>query len=217
MLVTNGGEKTAIYFMPLGRRVRTRDNGMKIKMMRTGNLGCNKRLMLILCVMLICGGCGYRVRGSVGKLPEGIQSLGIPTFRNLTGQYRIEQIISSAVLKEFSLRTKVPVNSNSTGVDSVLMGDIVHISSTPVTFGTQKVGSQTYGATFMISVQISAKLVRLKDSTILWQNDSFLFREPYVLNANVRDFFSEENPALERLAQHFAASLASIVLNRSTP
>ena len=127
-------------------------------------------------------------------MPEGIQSLGIPTFQNLTSQYRIEQIISSAVLKEFSLRTKIPVNSSSAGVDSVLLGEIVNISSTPVTFGTQTVGSQTYGATFMISVQISAKLVRLKDSAVLWQNDNFLYREPYILNANVSDFFSEENP-----------------------
>jgi hypothetical protein len=184
------------------------------------NIGIKRRVygsMLLLSIVLTCGGCGYRVRGSVGKLPDGIQSIGIPTFRNLTGQYRVEQIITSAVLKEFSLRTKVPVNSSSTGVDSVLVGDIVKLSATPVTFGTQKVDSQTYGATFMISVQISAKLVRLKDSSILWQNDGFLFREPYVLNANVRDFFSEENPALERLAQHFAASLASIVLSRSTP
>lgn len=147
-------------------------------------------------------------------MPNGIESLGIPTFRNLTGQYRIEQIISSAVLKEFSLRTKIPVNSSGTGVDSVLLGDIVSINSTPVTFGTQKVGSRTYGSTFMISVQISAKLVRLKDSVVLWQNDSFLYREPYVLNANVRDFFSEENPALERLALHFAESLASTLLER---
>jgi len=150
-------------------------------------------------------------------MPKGIESLGIPTFRNLTSQYRIEQIISSAVLKEFSLRTNIPVNSSGTGVDSVLMGEIVSLTSTPVTFGTQKVESQTYGSTFMISVQISAKLVRLKDSAVLWQNDSFLYREPYVLNPNVRDFFSEENPALERLALHFAASLASSILERSAP
>jgi hypothetical protein len=173
--------------------------------------------ILLFGLILSCCSCGYRVQSASAKMPGGIQSLGVPTFRNLTGQYRIEQIISSAVLKEFSLRTKVPVNSSSSGVDSVLMGEITSISSTPVTFGTQKVGSQTYGATFMISVQISAKLLRLKDSAVLWQNDSFLYREPYVLNANVRDFFSEENPALDRLARDFASSLASTVLNGSKP
>jgi hypothetical protein len=190
---------------------------MSIKTKKSCYFSQTIRLSLLLCAILFCGACGYRVRGSVGKMPDGIESLGIPTFRNLTGQYRIEQIISSAVLKEFSLRTKVPVNSKNSGVDSVLMGEIISISSTPVTFGTQKVGSRTYGATFMISVKISAKLMRLKDSAVLWQNDGFLYREPYVLNANVRDFFSEENPALERLARDFAASLASTVLIGSRP
>lgn len=195
----------------------TRDYRMSVNKDKTVCFGRTKEISLLLCAILICGACGYKVRGSAGKMPDGIESLGIPTFRNLTGQYRIEQIISSHVLKEFSLRTRVPVNSKSTGVDSVLMGDIVSIRSTPVTFGTQKIGSQTYGATFMISVEISAKLVRLKDSAVLWQNDGFVYREPYVMNANVRDFFSEENPALERLARDFAASLASAVLNGSKP
>lgn len=195
----------------------TRDYRMSVNKDKTVCFGRTIEISLLLCAILICGACGYKVRGSAGKMPDGIESLGIPTFRNLTSQYRIEQIISSHVLKEFSLRTRVPVNSKSTGVDSVLMGDIVSIRSTPVTFGTQKIGSQTYGATFMISVQISAKLVRLKDSAVLWQNDGFVYREPYVMNANVRDFFSEENPALERLARDFAASLASAVLNGSKP
>ena len=184
---------------------------------KTGKPGYSslvKKWLLLLSILLMCNSCGYRVRGSGGKMPNGIESLGIPTFRNLTSQYRIEQIITSAVLKEFSLRTRIPVNSSSAGVDSVLMGEIVSINSTPVAFGTQKVDSRTYGTTFMISVKISAKLVRLKDSAVLWQNDNFLFRESYVLNENVRDFFSEENPALERLALHFAASLAGTVLER---
>ena len=59
--------------------------------------------------------------------------------------------------------------------------------------------------------------MRLRDSILLWRNDDFVYGETYVLNSNVRDFFSEENPALERLARNFAASLASSILNRAKP
>ncbi len=177
----------------------------------------NAGLILLFGVSLISGACGYRVRSSVGRLPDGIRSLGIPTFRNLTGQFKAEQILSREVLKEFALRTGIPVDSRSAGVDAVLTGDVVSLSSTPVTFGTQKVGSQTYGATFLITVRISARLVRQSDAAVLWENEHFLFREPYVLNANIRDFFSEENPALERMARQFASSLASTVLGGSKP
>jgi len=173
---------------------------------------------LMLCVLLgilaLGCSCGYRLRGSRGNLPEGIRSLGIPTFRNLTNQYKIEQRITAAVLKEFALRTNIPVNSSNSGVESVLVGEIRHMSSTPVTFGSQTVGSQTFGSTFMVTVEISAKLIRSRDSAVIWSNERFIFREQHVLNANIKDFFAEENPALDRLARNFAASLASTILDR---
>jgi hypothetical protein len=172
---------------------------------------------VLLGVVLICVACGYRVQGSVGKLPAGMQSLGIPTFRNLTTQYKIEQIISQAVLNEFSERTRARVNSSRTGVDAVLLGEIRGMSAVPVTFSTQGAGAQTFGSAFLVTVQISARLVRTSDSAVLWQNDDFLYRERYVLNSNVRDFFSEENPALGRLSKSFAAALAASVLDRANP
>jgi hypothetical protein len=172
---------------------------------------------LFAAILGLFASCGYRVRSSVGKLPADVQTLGIPTFRNLTTQYRIEQIISRAVLKEFSARTHAAVNSSNSGVDMVLLGEIRAVSSSPVTFGTQTEGSQTTGSAFLVTVQMSVKLVRLRDSAVIWQNNDFLFRERYAMNSSVRDFFSEENPALERLAKNFAASLAAAILNRAQP
>jgi hypothetical protein len=193
-------------------RFRVRDRKKK-----SFGSGRSSKLLLWLGAILICSACGYRVRSSIGGLPSGVQSLGIPPFRNLTSQYKLEQLISGAVLKEFSLRTRMPVNSSNSGVDSVLLGEIRSVSSVPVTFGTQTIGSQTFGSAFLVTVQISVKLMRQKDSAIIWQNQDFIFRDRYVLNANLRDFFSEENPALERLARDFAASLVSTLLDRSAP
>ncbi len=166
-------------------------------------------LIILGLQMLICIGCGYRVRGSVRELPSGIESLGIPTFKNLSPQYKLEQRLTAATLKEFAARTRVPVNSASSNVDAVLQAEILNISSTPVTFGTD-----SFGSAFLITVQISAKLVREKDGSVLWENPNFLFRERYVLNAKVTDFFSEESAALDRLAHDFATSLASTILSR---
>jgi hypothetical protein len=172
---------------------------------------------LLLAPILILTACGYRMRPYVGRLPDGIQSIGIPTFRNHTNQYKIEQLISSAVLKQFSLRTRTPVKSSSSGVDAVLLGEIGDVRSVPVAFGTQMIGSQTFGSAFLITVEAKIKLMRTSDSKILWQNDRFIFRERYELNSNVQEFFPEDNPALERLARIFAESLASAILDRKTP
>jgi hypothetical protein len=165
------------------------------------------RLAIFIAILINSLGCGYRIHSSVSVLPSGIQSLGVPTFRNLTNQYKIEQMISSAVLKEFSIRTKAQVSSKNSGVDAVLAGEIVAMSSTPATFG-----SQSFGLAFLVTVQMNVKLVNSRDSAIIWQKDDFLFQQRYALNSVVRDFFSEENPALERLARDFAASLVSAIL-----
>jgi hypothetical protein len=167
------------------------------------------KALVALAVALDCGGCGYRVKNSVRPIPGGIESLGIPTFRNLTAQYRLEQLVSRAVLKEFAVRTRAPVSSRESGVDALLVGEIRSMSATPVTFGTD-----TFGSVFLVTVQLAVKLVRTRDGAVLWENADYLFRERYELNRNVVEFFSEENPALERLAREFASSLASTVLNR---
>jgi len=169
--------------------------------------------VVIAAVLLLNSGCGYRITPAVKTLPAGIQSLGIPTFKNLTSQFRIEQMMTSAVLKEFSARTHAAVNSNSSGVDVVLLGEIQSISTSPIAFGTE----DSFANTFLVTVQISAKLVRLKDSSIIWENSNYLFRERYVLNSEVSNFFSEENPALERLTHEFAGALTSTILNGLKP
>lgn len=188
--------------------------------MRTPGSRANEaRVVLCALLVLLAAGssCGYRVRSSAGRLPYGMQSIGIPTFRNLTGQYAIEQLMTGAVLEEFSGRTSARVSPGSSGVDAVLLGDILSVNSVPVTFGSQETGSQTFGSAFLVTVRMRVLLKRSSDSAVLWSNEDFLFSERYVLNRNVRDFFSEENPALQRLARSFAASLAGIILERPSP
>ncbi len=164
---------------------------------------------LVLCLVVSLSACGYKVQSSVKVLPSGSRSLGIPTFNNSTSQYRIEQRITSAVLKEFSERTSVPVNSKNAGVDAVLQGDIRLISQSPVTYAVD-----AYGSAFVVTVAVAVKLIRTSDSAVLWENPDFLFTERYVLTSKVTDYFSQEGPALDRLARDFAASLASTVLSR---
>ena len=173
----------------------------------------HRKLLTFLALLgLVCAGvsCGYKVQSSAREVPFGIRSLGIPVFRNTTHQFRLEQQLSRSVLQEFSTRTRVPVTTATSGVDAVLEGEINGMSSTPVTFGTDN----TFGSTFLVTVHMSVKLLRRNDSSVLWENSDFLFRERYVINSKVSDFFSEENPALDRLSHQFAASLVSTILNR---
>ena len=159
--------------------------------------------------MILPVACGYRVVSSVQNLPGGVRSLGIPTFKNETREYQVEQRMTAAVLKEFTLRTRGPVSSKSSGVDAVLLGEVRNVSSNPEAFGTD-----AFASAFLVTVQMSVRLVRLKDGVVIWENPDFTFHGRYVLTTKVTEFFSEENAAVERLAGEFAASLASTILTR---
>ena len=56
--------------------------------------------------------------------------------------------------------------------------------------------------------------VALQDSAgkILYQNNSFVFRQPYEISIDIPSFFQEEGPALDRMSRDFAAQLVSDVL-----
>jgi hypothetical protein len=83
------------------------------------------------------------------------------------------------------------------------------LNASPVSFG-----SDAFASTFLVTVQIAVRLVRVKDGSIIWENPDFIYRGQYVLNSKVTEFFSEENAAVDRMAQGFAASLASTILTR---
>jgi hypothetical protein len=170
---------------------------------RSGGFRCS------LVLLLFFSACGYRIVGSARTLPGGIKSLAIPTFKNQTRQFKIEQQFTAAVLKEFTLRTKVPVNSSERGAEAVLQGEIRYLNASPVSFG-----SDAFATAFLVTVQIAVRLVRVRDGSIIWENPDFIYRGQYVLNSKVTEFFSEENAAVDRMAQGFAASLASTILTR---
>ena len=153
------------------------------------------------------------MRSAVGRLPGGAESIGIPTFRNLTGEPEIEQVMTRAILREFTARTRARINSSDSDADLVLFGEVNEVTAVPVTFGAQNSGERTFSSAFQITVRIGAKLVRQRDSTVIWENENFIFRERVLLNSDVRDFFAEDNPAFERLARNMASSLAGAVID----
>ncbi len=166
----------------------------------------------MLLMSVFAAGCGYRLRSAVAPLPGGLRSLAVPTFVNETQAYRLEQRITRAVVSEFMHRTRARITSVAEEADAVLYGEIRSLSSNPVTFG-----QDTFGSAFMVAVQASVRLVRRSDGKVLWENTDLLFRERYVLNPRVTEFFSEQNPALDRLARDLAGSIAGAILGQNIP
>ena len=157
--------------------------------------------------MFFASGCGYRVVGRASVLPEGAHTLAIPAFTNQTAQYRIEQILTEAVVREFIARTKYRIVPDANGADLVLNGDVTGISSAAVLYDPVS-GRAT---TVLVTVNLRVTLHDAAGKT-LYQNNNLVFRQPYEISVDIPSFFQEEGPALDRMSRDFATQLVSDVL-----
>jgi hypothetical protein len=61
---------------------------------------------------------------------------------------------------------------------------------------------------------VSAVTIRdLKENTILYDNQNFVFRDSFEFSEDPRSFFNEEDPAVERIARAFSESVVSAIVN----
>jgi len=153
-------------------------------------------------------GCGYHTAGHTVQLPENVRTIAVPTFKNETTTYRIDQMLTAAVLREFTTRTHYHmVNEASDDTDATLRGTVLSTASSPLTYDT------TSGRTASVLVVVSMRVVLSdRNGKVLYQNPAYVFREQYEVSQDLTSFFEEDSPAFRRLSQDFARTLVSNIL-----
>jgi outer membrane lipopolysaccharide assembly protein LptE/RlpB len=159
-------------------------------------------------VCLFAVGCGYHTAGHAVTIPDNVRTIAIPAFVNQTQTFKIEQMLTAAVVKEFVTRTHYHViNQVNDDADAALQGTVLSTYTTPVTYDSQT------GRAASVMVVISMKVSLLdKQGRVLYQNPSYLFREQYEVSRDVNSFFEEDSPAFQRLSRDFAQTLVSNIL-----
>lgn len=160
-------------------------------------------------VTLVLSGCGYHVAGHDSSLPSGWHEIAVPAFKNDTAQYRIEQVFTEAVIREFISRTKYRITQDPTSADATLHGEVLSIETVPLLFDA------TTGEvrTMLVTVHAKVELVDNKSEKAVYSNKDVVFRQEYQLSTDVQSFFNEESPALRRMSRDFAGQVVSGVLD----
>src|SRR5215467_3570520 len=160
-----------------------------------------------LAVSALLDGCGYHVAGRSEALPKNIHVIAVPALENKTTSYRIEQRLTAATVHEFLAKTPYRVTSDPSGGDAVLRGKVLSLEALPLLFDTLT-GRAT---TMLVSVKCEVTFEERETGKVLYHTDNFLFRNQYEISTDVKSFFEEQDPALDRLAQDFAARLVAVV------
>jgi len=165
-------------------------------------------VILLSLISILVSGCNYHPVGHATKLPADVKTIAIPAFTNETSTYRIEQMLTSSVVREFTTRTHYHVlNDPGEAADATLRGTVVSASSTPLTYNTAT--GQAASVLVVVSMRVALTDRRGK---VLYQNPSYLFREQYEVSQDLASFFEEDSPAFRRLSQDFARTLVSNIL-----
>ena len=130
--------------------------------------------------------------------------------------YRIEQKLTAATIHEFLAKTNYKIVSNPASGDAVLTGKVLSVEAVPLTFQTQPqtatTSSITQATTMLVTVKCDVTLTESDSQKVLFHSDNFLFRNEYELSTDVKSFFEEQDPALDRLAKDFAQKLVAAIL-----
>ncbi len=180
-----------------------------IPMPRTARL-C--RGVLLGGLLIFPAACGYHVVGTAGNtIPKTVQVIDVPTFKNQTPAFKIEQKLTAAVVREMMTRTKYKIRASEDpgDADAVLRGIVTGFTSSPVIFDPVT-GRAT---TAQIDVSMRVSLIDAKTKKVLYENADLTFRDHYEISGQASVYFDESSVAADRLSRSLAAAVVSGILS----
>ena len=162
----------------------------------------------VLGMGLAASGCGYHRAGNAAELPQNIHTIAIPGFVSHSQTFRIEQLLTDAVVREFNARTEYHVIHEANGdADAVLKATVLSASANPLAYDSTT--GRAISALVTVSIQVT-----LTDGhgKVLFENPSYLFHDQYEISRDLTSFFQEDSPAVDRLSRDFARTLVANIL-----
>jgi outer membrane lipopolysaccharide assembly protein LptE/RlpB len=165
-------------------------------------------LRLLLLATLFLTGCGYHVAGSATHLPANIRTLAVPVFTTDTQAFHTEFAFTQATIHELDLRTKyVILQKVSPDADATLRATILSQVASPLTYDSNSGQTSSYLITITARVLLTDRV-----GHVLYRNDSLILRDQYQSTQDLTTFIQEGGPAVGRIAQTFARTVVSDIL-----
>lgn len=162
--------------------------------------------VLLLFAAALASGCGYTLVGRTSTLPPSIRVVRFETLANQTQRVGVEQRLSREIARELASRGRFRVQADAAGADAALTGAVIGFDLYPVAFDEQ-------GRAREYQVRITARVaLTASDEKVIWQNPSYSFQENYTFSTSAASYVDRENEAIDRVAERFAESLVSNLL-----
>lgn len=181
-----------------------------------------KKLMITAAVCLcVCAGmllnnCGYKLSGFGNQVPDHVKTILIPDFENKTTRFQVEQYITYSVREEFIKRSNLELVDTQSRADSLLEGTILRFDVAPISYGEDASANL-----YRVTITVNVRLIDLKTDELIFEGEGISYSESYEFNSYggdlteldaADDFFSQETDTIIKIAEEFAASLVTTIL-----
>lgn len=169
--------------------------------------GASRLLSGLLLALALPWGCGYHLAGKGSTLPPHVQRVSVPLFENRTTQPEIAQRLTEQVTNELIGRGVEIESGAADAADAILQGVVNTYTSVPVGIGTD--GRATR---YEIVIQVAAELRDLRDESLIWKDEHFLFRRQYAVDPNEATSIDRAIVAIEEVSRDLARSMVAAIL-----
>ncbi len=143
-------------------------------------------------------GChGYQNAFEYNQLPNDVQTIAIPFFKNETFESNIEAFFTTATMNEFIKNKQFAVVSE--GGDATLSGIVKEFRIVSIAYSAQDRARQ-----YRAYVTIELTLRRNSTGEVLWRNPQMKHDEEYAVSENVAYTEDNKDLAIERIARELA-------------
>ena len=143
------------------------------------------------------------------QLPSRIKTVAVPAFQNSALRYKVESRFTAAVIDELIHRGRgLRVQGEREGADAVIEGIIKNFY-----FAGVLLDDKGRARIFEVTIEAAVTVRDQTQNKVLYDNQSYVFRGEYEFANDPRNFFSEEDPAVQRMARSFAESIVSTLIN----
>lgn len=167
-----------------------------------------KKLVAAVTLIATLSGCGYALVGRGNFLPPDAKTIQVPSFINQSTRVEVEQRVTQAVADELVSRGRLRLVTSPSDADLILRGTIQSFNVTPVAFNEQ-VRATKYQATVTARIEL---VHHRQEDKVLWKNDQYVFTETYSIDPSAVDAFDQETRAIREIAERFARSLVTNLL-----
>jgi len=154
--------------------------------------------IILLCVGLLWGGCGYRLARSDNPQLANIHTIAIPYFKNRTFEPEAEKVFACAFIDEFIESKRLAVVGEDRA-DIILRGTVKKLVEDAIAYNRDDKALE-YRMDVVVDIQVEERTT----GSVLWKRKNLRHSEEFPVGEDIMLSEAAKRASLEKLAADLA-------------